>query len=544
MFEADFVFEVSWEVCNKVGGIHTVLESLSPTLHSKFGDRVAFLGPDLGTQEFDEDPSLNPDWQAAAASEGLKIRIGRWNIASKPIAVLVDVQQFYDRKNEIYAAMWNDFKVDSLNAYGDYDDSSMWAYACGKVVRAITRRCIDVEKNVVLQAHEWQSAMALLCVAKDLPRRVATVFTTHATTVGRSICDNGKCLYKYFGEYDGDIMARELNVMAKHSSEKAAAFNAGCFTTVSATTNEECRQLLGKETDVLLPNGFETSSIPAPRVLDARRSAMRAKVLSVAGALLGRRFDDRNTLIVSTSGRNDYKPKGYDVYFEALRRLQKCGELECEVVALAEVPCWIAGPREDLLQRLANKGCSAGALEYPFITHRLHNFDYDRIVGTIRSMQLDSLTLEGNVHVLLVPSYLDGRDGIFNEHYYSLLTACDLTAYPSYYEPWGYTPMESASYSIPTVTTSLAGFGCWVEELLKHKPAISDGIAVMERNDENYFETAEELKRIILDFSRRNRTERKRLGTKARRIAQNADWRLFVENYTKAFAFAIDKIKN
>ncbi len=541
MTKVDYVFEISWEVCNKVGGIHTVLESLAPTLHSCFDDNLAFIGPDLCTSEFIEDFSVKTDWQEALNAAGLKFRIGRWDIPSKPIAIMVDIHQFYGKKNEIYGMMWDNFQVDSLNSYGDYDDSSMWAYACGKVVETITANCIAPEQNVVLQAHEWQSAMALLCTKKHMPR-IATVFTTHATTVGRSICDNGKCLYKYFDQYDGDVMARELNVAAKHTSEKAAALYADCFTTVSETTNAECRLLLGKAANVILPNGFITSEIPSPKHLAVKRSVMRAKILAVAGALCGRRFEEASTLIVSTSGRNDYKPKGYDVYLEALKRLQNEENLKSEIVALIEVPCWVKAPREDLLERLQFKNRPAEALERPFITHELHNFDYDRIVNTIRSLELDKTTLSGNVHVVLVPSYLDGKDGIFNEHYYDMLAACDLTAYPSYYEPWGYTPMESASYRIPTITTNLAGFGCWVEELLGKKTRIEDGVAIIERNDDNYFDSAEELKNIILKFSEKAKTTRNKIGNNAYKIACNADWKLFAANYKKAFLYAINKI--
>lgn len=540
---ADFAFEVSWEVCNKVGGIHTVLESLTSTLSSVLNGNLVFLGPDLGTSEFIEDHSLMPAWQEALKSKGIKARIGKWDVPSKPMVILVDIRQCYDIKNEVYGMMWKEFRVNSLNSYGDYDDSSMWAYACGKVVKTIIENCMENTKNIILQAHEWQSAMSLLYVKKYIPNRISTVFTTHATTVGRSICDNGKCLYKYFDQYSGDGMAHELNVEAKHTSEKAAALFADCFTTVSQTTDRECANLLGKPADVVLPNGFNISEIPSHEYLAAKRKGMRAKIFAVAGALCGMSFEDSNTIIISTSGRNDYKPKGFDVYMEALKRLQNAEGLNKEIIALVEVPCWTMGARKDLLSRLENRTKNLGALPNPFITHDLHNYDYDRIVNTIRSLELDRSTLSGNEHVILIPSYLDGKDGVINEKYYDLLTACDITAYPSYYEPWGYTPMESASFGVPTITTNLAGFGCWVEELLGKKPSIEDGIAVIERNDDNYFDAAENLKKVILDFSNKAHSERSRIGEKAYKIACNADWKLFVSNYKKAFSFAINKSK-
>lgn len=538
----DYVFELSWEVCNKVGGIHTVLASLAPTLGKHFGDKVVYIGPDLNTPEFLEDKSLKKDWAAALKVAGLRVRIGRWDVVSSPLGIVVDVNQCLDTKNEVYSRMWDKYKVDSLHAYGDYDEASMWAYASGRVVETIVQKCLKKDANVVLQAHEWLSAMGLLHVKGTCPS-VATVFTTHATSIGRSICGNGKSLYKYLQQYDGDVMARELNMQSKHSSEKAAALFADCFTTVSSITDKECRALLGKGCDVILPNGFDTKLVPEANAYKNMRAKSRRKILKVISALTGKQLPS-NTLIISTSGRNDYRPKGFDVYMEALKRLNASPELSGDVVALIEVPCWMESPREDLLMRLSlNDDSCSEPLDNPYITHNLHNFDYDRIVSTIRSLGLDYATLNGKVHMLLVPTYLNGSDGVFNVGYYELLTACDFTVYPSYYEPWGYTPMESAAFHIPTVTTDLAGFGCWVNEQQEKDSAAGNGVRVIHRDDDNYFEVAENIKDIILNYNSLSVQQRQQLRRSAANIVKNAEWENFVENYFKAFAFAITKTK-
>ena len=377
----DYVFELSWEVCNKVGGIHTVLASLAPTLGKHFGDKVVYIGPDLNTPEFLEDKSLKKDWAAALKAAGMRVRIGHWDVVSSPLAIVVDVNQCLDIKNEVYSRMWDKYKVDSLHAYGDYDEASMWAYASGRVVETIVQKCLKKDASVVLQAHEWLSAMGLLHVKGTCPS-VATVFTTHATSIGRSICGNGKSLYKYLQQYDGDVMARELNMQSKHSSEKAAALLADCFTTVSSITDKECRALLGKGCDVILPNGFDTKLVPEANAYKNMRAKSRRKILKVISALTGKQLPS-NTLIISTSGRNDYRPKGFDVYMEALKRLNASPELSGDVVALIEVPCWMESPREDLLMRLSlNDDSCSEPLDNPYITHNLHNFDYNRIVST------------------------------------------------------------------------------------------------------------------------------------------------------------------
>lgn len=538
----DYVFEVSWEVCNKVGGIHTVLESLAPTLEKTYRDNLVFVGPDLNTNEFVEDPSLKKDWQKALASAGMRARIGRWKINANPMAILVNINQCRDRKNEIYGEMWNDFGVDSLHGYGDYDDSSLWAYASGKIIELIKRQCLESNAKIILQAHEWQSAMALLAVKKGSKQTgIATVFTTHATTVGRSICDNNKCLYKYFAGYEGDMMSRELHVESKHSSEKAAAVNADCFTTVSEITNKECKQFLGKAVDVILLNGFNISDLPKVTELKLRKKQMRRLIIDIAERLLGKQMSD-DTLIISTSGRCDYRPKGYDLYLESVRRLSQ-EALNNDIIAIMEVPLWSSGPRKDLSERM-NSGDAVydTALPEPYITHDLHNFDTDRIIATVKGLGLNVSTLKTKVHTLIFPVYLNGADGILNCDYYELLSASDLTIYPSYYEPWGYTPLESAAYRVPTVTTNLSGFGLWVNSLLGRRSSLlSDGVEVIDRDDDNYLEAAEHLKNIIMQFSKSTKKTREELSRKCYKIASQADWKVFANNYAKAFSFALNK---
>ena len=538
----DYVFEVSWEVCNKVGGIHTVLESLAPTLEKTYRDNLVFVGPDLNTNEFVEDPSLKKDWQKALASAGMRARIGRWKINANPVAILVNINQCRDRKNEIYGEMWNDFGVDSLHGYGDYDDSSLWAYASGKIIELIKRLCLESNAKIILQAHEWQSAMALLAVKKGSKQTgIATVFTTHATTVGRSICDNNKCLYKYFAGYEGDMMSRELHVESKHSSEKAAAVNADCFTTVSEITNKECKQFLGKAVDVILLNGFNISDLPKVTEIKRSKKQMHRLVIDVAEKLLGKQLSD-DALIISTSGRCDFRPKGYDLFLESVRRLSQ-ETLDNDIIALMEVPLWSAGPRKDLSERLNSVDTAyATALPEPYITHDLHNFDADRIIATVKGLGLNVSTLKTKVHTLIFPVYLNGADGILNCDYYELLSASDLTIYPSYYEPWGYTPLESAAYRVPTVTTNLSGFGLWVNSLLGRRSSLfSDGVEVIDRDDDNYFEAAEHLKNIIMQFSKSTKKTREELSRKCYKIASQADWKVFANNYAKAFSFALNK---
>ncbi|MGM9693526.1 MAG: glycosyltransferase [Alloprevotella sp.] len=545
LMHPDYVFETSWEVCNKVGGIYTVLSSRAKTLQEEFGDKNVFIGPDLLSDhknlDFVEDQKLLPRWKKAAAERGINCRIGRWNVPGNPVAVLVDFTPLFAEKDNIYAEAWMKFGVDSIRAYGDYDEASMFSVCAGRAVEAWVKAGL-VKGNVIYQAHEWMSGLGMLFLEDACPE-VATVFTTHATSIGRSIAGNNKELYAYFTGYQGDQMAEELHMDAKHSIEKQSAHRADCFTTVSTFTDRECKQLLEKPADVVLPNGFEPDFVPAGNKFNTVRRAARKQILQVASALTGSELSDE-TLIVSTSGRNDYRCKGFDVFLETISQLRSvlpCVEGKSpSVLALIEVPCWLKGPREDLQARLSGKDKSEAPLPNPIITHDLWNLNDDRIVRQI--WQLGFRNLPGDpVKILLVPCYLDGNDGIFNMPYYHLLAANDLALYPSYYEPWGYTPLESCAFRTPCVTTDLSGFGQWVNETLGHEGKLEDGVSVLHRDDSNYFEVTRAMCNVILEMialAPRRRTEVRR---RAAELSDKARWTNFIRHYYQAWDFALRK---
>ena len=393
------------------------------------------------------------------------------------------------------------------------------------------------------------SGLGMLFLKKALPQ-VATIFTTHATSIGRSIAGNNKLLYAYFEGYDGDQMAAELSMEAKHSIEKKSAHGADCFTTVSRFTDKECVQLLDKKADVVLPNGFENDFVPKGATFTARRRAARKAVVNVASALTGEDISD-DVLIVSTSGRNDFRCKGFDVFLEAMAqlnaRLKSKMNARAEVgprtkvLALIEVPCWLLGPRQDLAARLSGKKekCQS-PLPLPMITHDLHNINEDRIMGMIKQLGLWN-SADDAVKVILVPCYLEGNDGIFNMPYYDLLMANDLSLYPSYYEPWGYTPLESCAFKIPCITTDLSGFGQWVDEVLGHSGTLTDGVSVIHRDDNNYFEAAREICLAMEYMIGATAKEREANRKKAAKLAEKAQWQHFIKHYYEAYDFALRK---
>lgn len=535
----DMIFETSWEVCNKIGGIYTVLSTKAQTLQNLYKDKTIFIGPDVWTEDnpspyFSEVPSLLKPWRdKALLPEGVSVRVGRWNIPGKPIVILVNFQGMYKLKDYYYGEMWERFGVDSLHAYGDYDEGCAFALAAGVVIESICSYKRMRHKNVLAHFDEWTTGMGLLYTKWKVPF-VGTIFTTHATSIGRSICGNGKPLYDYLPGYNGDQMARELNMESKHSLEKAAAHAADCFTTVSDVTAAECEQLLERRPDIVTPNGFPAEWAPTKIRQKRARQAARQAMLNVGSKLSGRTLPE-DTFIVATSGRCEFRNKGIDVFLDAAEMLRTMDPTR-NLLLYILVPAWPKAPRADLKEALDSETTSS-ALPEPVITHSLNNPDQDAILNRIRQLGFNSGSSD-KVQVVYVPCYLTGNDGILDITYYDMLAGLDLTAFPSYYEPWGYTPLESVAFGVPTVTTSLSGFGQWVLSSGKNGFDKS-GVLVIQRNDSNYHDVVKALADSMLLMATASPEVIAADSAAARTTADKAEWNYFITHYVEAFRMAL-----
>ena len=561
LLKPDYIFESSWEVCNKVGGIYTVLSTRAKTLQEAHQDQVIFIGPGLWKRQdgnytkeespyFREDKSLFADWQREAKENGLQVRVGRWTVPGEPIAILVDFVPYFEKKNEIYGWLWEHYQVDSLHAYGDYDEASMFSYAAGLVVESLYKWITQGNLSpltshlsplkVIYHANEWMCGLGALYINNKLPQ-IGTIFTTHATSIGRSIAGNMKPLYDYLFAYNGDQMAGELNMQSKHSIEKQTAWNVDCFTTVSDITAKECVELLDKPVDVVLPNGFDDSFVPSAAQFTRKRKAARKRLLDVANALLGEQLDD-DTLIISTSGRYEFRNKGIDVFVEAMNRLLRDKDLKKNVVAFIEVPGWVGEPRKDLQERLNSKKQFDTPLEVPQVTHWLHNMSHDNVLGMMKYFDMHN-SKDDRVKVIFLPCYLDGKDGILNMTYYDIVLGNDLCIYPSYYEPWGYTPLEAVAFKVPCITTDLAGFGLWANSVFGKYGEIEDGVKVIHRTDYNYSEVADNIKDTVAAFSAFTKKQVDEARKHASQLSKKALWSEFIKFYEEAYDIALRKAK-
>ncbi len=538
------LFETSWEVCNKVGGIYAVLSTKARTLQTLYKNKVIFIGPDVWSDEtpspyFTEVASLMADWRKNAnLPEGVKVRVGRWNVPGRPIAVLVKFDAMYAENPALFARMWELYGVDSLHAYGDYPEACAFSHAAALVIESICRfKGYSGGEGVIAHFDEWTTGMGLLHVKAELPA-AATVFTTHATSIGRSICGNGKQLYAYFNGYNGDQMANELNMQAKHSLEKAAAHQADCFTTVSDVTARECEQLLEIKPHVT-PNGFEKDFVPSTaKALDEARQKARKALLKMASALVGYTLS-ADSFLVATSGRCEYRNKGLDVFLDSASALRsQMTSTDRQTVCFIMVPAWSREARPELVQAMKSRK-RLPALPDPVITHGLNNYWEDPVVQNIHRLGFENKA-EDKVLVIYVPCYLDGTDGLFGGlTYYDLLPGLDATVFPSYYEPWGYTPLEAVAFSVPTITTTLAGFGQWVNVTFGENKFPACGVHVNERNDGNYSELCNAIADQLLNLERADEKTVQSLRKAASTTADLAAWKHFITYYETAYCDAM-----
>ncbi len=538
MTEHRTLFEISWEVCNMVGGIHTVLVTKLNKIRERYGDNYVLLGPDI-SRIVEGPPVFREELWAPRLLDSLlqtdvHVRMGRWLVPGEPRTLLVNYSDLYEKKDQILARYWEKYQLDSLFGEWDYYDPMLFAQAAGIVVeRYYLDFLLPERRKVVVQCHEWMAAGAILHLRDRVPE-VGTVFTTHATTLGRSLAANREDpnMYRDLPSVDPTALASELGVVAKHSMEVVAARTADVFTTVSEITARECEYLLGKKPDLLLLNALGDAFPPQTYSSTEAQKHSRERLLQLAHLTTGTDYDPDNTVLVLSSGRYEYTNKGLDVYLRALAQLRDQGAADANaprVVAFAACPAGHTGPKPGILAA-ARGEAEAGADGPDTLTHDLRDPDHDPIQNALRHLNLNN-SPEQRVHVIQVPIYLDGSDALIPETYYELLAGFDLTVFASFYEPWGYTPLESAGFGVPTVTSDLAGFGLWTAPRGDWKQT---GCVVLARDGRAADAVVEELQGCLVEFTAMDVAQRAELDDAARANAGDAHWAQFIGAYYEA----------
>jgi glycogen(starch) synthase len=590
---ADCFFELSWEVCNKVGGIYTVITSKAAQMIKNYKEHYFTVGPYFPgrtkAEEFKEQlpPDFLKDIFEKLHKVGIKCHYGKWLIEGQPGTILIDYEGYKQKLNDIKTENWLKFGIDSLNSeYHDYDEPILWSTCCGVLLENIKQMRED--KKLAVQCHEWLAGGALLYLkARNI--RIGTIFTTHATILGRTMCSNHIDLYDQLDKINPDEKAKSFGIQAKHLTEKACAQNADVFSTVSEITGIEATYFLGKKPDILLPNGLDIQAFPTFDEASVKHKALKAKVRKFLTYYFFPyyQFDMDETLYFFILGRYEFHDKGIDIFIKALGKLNE--ELKetypnKTIVAFIWVPSGAKEIRPELLQnksyfddiaesvndrtdemkeRIVYSLVSKKQLDYellfgkPFLletekkvlrfskegtpppaTHYLYNEQDDNILKAFKANGLNN-SKGDRVKVVFYPIYLTGADQLLDLSYYEAIMACHLGVFPSYYEPWGYTPLEAGACGIASVTTDLAGFGRYVQKISDTKK--KQGIYVLDRLNRSDDDVCKDLLNVFIEFTISSKQDRIENKLRAKRIADTADWALMAENYIKAHDMAVEK---
>ena len=564
------LFEISWEVCNKVGGIYTVISSKADYAR-KHVDEFYFIGPYFKgkrNNEFEEHEIPDEFKKAFKLLEEKKIYcyFGVWKKTNIK-TFLIDFSDFMSEKNEIKKKLWEDYKIDSLNSDSWFDEPVIWSYAVGIFLENI----YNEKKETVAHFHEWLSGAGILYL-KNKGVKIGKVFTTHATVLGRAMAGVGEIFQKGNPEDE----ALRLKVIDKHLLEKRAALNSDVFTTVSEITSEECEKIIGKKPKVII-NGLDLKLMPNMEEIPEmhRKNKEKLKDLIIANFFPHYYLDIESCLFYYISGRYEFYTKGIDVYIKSLgnlnRRLKKENSKK-EIIAFLLIPSEFEEVNFKILKNMMLiKNIKENIEDFSdeikkrillslfsdnnrilvsekFLSESkklITNFDKkgipeltthsikdknDKIIKMIKEEGLENKK-EDRVKVIFYPAYLSEEDGLLNMDYYSVVSGFHLGVFPSFYEPWGYTPFESACLGVPTITTDLAGFGRFVLENKKNK----EGIIVLKRGGKTDEEIVKELEEEMHSYLHLDKIQRIKNKAVAQDFAHRISWEKLSEEYKKSY---------
>ncbi|MBS3130848.1 glycogen/starch synthase [Candidatus Woesearchaeota archaeon] len=588
--KADYCFEVSWEVCNKVGGIFTVVKSKAARMVEYYHENYYLIGPyfhDKALGQFIEGTPEHSFREAADSlkSQGITCHFGKWRGDGEPNVILIDFESFRGKINDIKKELWEYFKVDSIRAGNDYDEPVAFAYASGKVIESLSGALHN--KKVVAHFHEWLSGAGLLYL-KSRSAKVATVFTTHATILGRTLASSGIDIYNVWDKINPEEEAKKHSIESKFTIEKQSALNADAFTTVSEITAMEAEHMLGRKADVLVLNGLDIEKFPSFEDASIHHRIMRDKMREFLEYYFFPyySFDLNQSLNFFTCARYEFHDKGINIMIKALGNLNRRLMQEKSsktIVAFFFVPADVRSMKPEIIENRTNyqdiKGSFDDSLEDikrnimrillsgkkiseetvfskefvsevkgklsrfkrkglpPVCTHDLHAPKDDILHG----LWQEGLNNGENsrVKVIFYPIYLTGADNLLNLSYYEAIEAGHLGIFPSYYEPWGYTPLEAGSLGVASVTTDLAGFGRFF--CAECRQGDEAGIFIVKRLNKTEDDAVRQLEDVMYRYSQFSQNERIDNKLQARKIAATADWKLFIKNYIEAHNKAIEK---
>ncbi|KAF9298304.1 glycogen synthase isoform 1 [Mortierella antarctica] len=584
------LFEIAWEVANKVGGIYTVLKSKAPVTSHEYGDRYTMIGPLSYKTAPLEVETLEPDTPElrltleSMKERGVKFLYGRWLIEGAPKVLLFDTGSVYHKLDEWKGDLWNVAGIPSPPNDHETNEAILFGY----LVAWFLGEFVTHEKTlaVIAHFHEWLAGVGIaLCRKRHID--VTTIFTTHATLLGRYLCAGSVDFYNNLRNFDVDHEAGKRGIYHRYCIERAATHCCDVFTTVSHITAYEAEHLLKRKPDGVLPNGLNVVKFSAMHEFQNLHAVSKDKIHDfVRGHFYGHYdFDLENTLYFFTAGRYEYRNKGLDMFIESLQRLNeklKACNAPMTVVAflitpaethsftvetlkgqavvkqLKETVADIAKRMETRLFEKAARGGDVTTTQFltnedqillkrrtfalkrstlpPIVTHNMADDDKDPVLNQLRRLGLFNHPSD-RVKIVFHPEFLNSNNPLFGLDYEEFVRGCHLGVFPSYYEPWGYTPAECTVMGVPSITTNLSGFGCFMDDNIVDSSEY--GIYIVDRRMKSVEESIQQLADQMLVFCQKSRRQRINQRNRTERLSDLLDWKRMGLEYIKARQLAL-----
>lgn len=604
--ENRWTFEIAWEAANKVGGIYTVIRSKAFVSTEEMGDQYCLIGPykeNCARTEVEEGPLSSPELQTAierVRHRGYKVHTGRWLVDGNPQIILMDIASAAWKLDEYKHELWDKCNLGVPHLDIEANDAVLLGFMVADFIEEFRNSMVENDgaagasegiatPRIVTHFHEWQAGLGLI-ILRTRQVDVATVFTTHATLLGRYLCAGKIDFYNNLDKFDVDEEAGKRQIYHRYCMERAASHLCHVFTTVSEITGLEAEHLLKRKPDFITPNGLNVKKFSALHEFQNLHAVSKDKIHEfVRGHFYGHYdFDLDKTLYFFIAGRYEFGNKGADIFIEALSRLNhylKSSHSDITVVAFMIFPAKtnnfnveslrghavtksLRDTINDIQQKIGKRMyeiCLSGRL--PESSDLLQKEDMIRLKRCIYALQRDGLppvtthnvvddwndpvlngvrrckmfnTVNDRVKIVFHPEFLSSTNPLFGLDYEEFVRGCHLGVFPSYYEPWGYTPAECTVMGIPSVTTNLSGFGCFMQEHIADPQ--SYGIYVVDRRYISLEDSVKQLAQFMYDFSRLNRRQRIIQRNRTERLSDLLDWRNLGVFYRHARMGALHKV--
>lgn len=586
------LLEIAWEVCQQLGGIYTVMRTKAPRMKRVWGENYIMVGPydeQKSTAEFRELPPVGFVGEAVQKLKdmGMDARYGQWLCTDRPTAVLLNPNSHIHDLNDFKYFYWQNHHVELPE-----DPLIQQVVSFGCMLTHFMHALCETkgDHKLIAHFHEWMAGLALP-VIKNRQLPVATVFTTHATMLGRYLAQNDNQFYEHLPYYNWHHEASHFNILAQVKIEREATHACDVFTTVSDLTAAECQHLLERNPDTILPNGLNIERFMALHEFQNLHRIYKEKINKfVMGHFFpSYTFDLDKTLYFFSSGRYEYTNKGFDVTLEALARLnyrmqqansdktvvffmitrQPVRSVVANVLSRRAMMESMRKTVDTLSEQMGDRLFNSVAQgiypdlkelvddywtlrlrqfihewkvpEWPsIVTHDLVDNKHDAVLNKLRECQLLNQP-ENRVKVVYHPEFISANSPLFDMDYDQFVRGCHLGIFPSAYEPWGYTPLECAARGVPAVTSDLAGFGSYIAEHMSEEKRI--GLPIIKRREKNFHESTDELVNQLYDFTTMERRERIDLRNKVEANSVYFDWDNLGTHYDEAHLEALKRLQ-